>query len=447
MNGDYSKMYREKLTTPDEAVKIIKSGDWLDYSWSASEPDALDIALAKRMPELYDIKIRGGQSLKEPAIFGIENPAEHFAFSSWHISGVERKRMTEDFVFYGPIRYSELPNYYRENIDTIDVMMIKTAPMDSAGFFNFGMNNSHLAAALEKAKVIIVEVNETMPRCLGGFEESIHISKVDMIVEDNTPIPTLGSSAPKETDSMMAEHIFSELADGCCLQLGIGGTPNVIGKKIAESDLKDLGVHTELYVDAFMDMTKAGKVTCARKNIDRGRQAFAFAAGSRELYDFMDDNPQLLSAPVNYTNDIRVISSIDNFISINSAVSVDLFGQVNAESAGLRHISGAGGQQDFVLGAYLSNGGKSFICVPSVRVNKDGSKTSNIMPVLDGGSIVTDTRTNLMYLVTEYGKFNAKGKSTWERAEGLISIAHPDFRDDLIREAEKMHIWRKSNKR
>ena len=247
-------------------------------------------------------------------------------------------------------------------------------------------------------------------------------------------------------DQAVAKLIVEEIPDGACLQLGIGGMPNAVGSLIAESDLKDLGVHTEMYVDAFVDIARAGKINGSRKNIDRFRQTFAFGAGTQKMYDYINDNPELMSAPVDYTNDVRTISKLDNFISINNAVDVDLFGQVNAESAGLKHISGAGGQLDFVMGAYLSRGGKSFICCSSTFTNKKGEVESRIVPTLAPGSIVTDTRANIHYLVTEYGKVNLKGLSTWEKTEKIISVAHPDFRDDLIKEAEKMKIWRRSNK-
>ena len=246
----------------------------------------------------------------------------------------------------------------------------------------------------------------------------------------------------------MATLVVPEIPNGACLQLGIGSMPSAIGQMIAESDLKDLGVHTEMYVDAFVDMSKAGRITGACKPFDRGRQTYAFAAGTQKLYDFLNNNPECMAAPVSYVNDIARVSQIDNFMSINGAVDIDLYGQVSSESSGTHHISGAGGQQDFVMGAYLAKGGKSFICCSSAYTDKKtGELKSRIRPTLLEGSVVTATRTNLHWLVTEYGKFNAKGKSTWERAEGIISIAHPQFREQLIAEAEKMHIWRRSNKK
>lgn len=257
----------------------------------------------------------------------------------------------------------------------------------------------------------------------------------------------LGGGGPaSDVDKKVAELIVEEIPNGACLQLGIGGMPNAVGSLIAESDLKDLGVHTEMYVDAFVDIANAGKINGSKKNIDRFRQTYAFGAGTQKLYDYIHDNPQCMSAPVDYTNDVRSISSIDNFMSINNAVDVDLFGQINAESAGPKHISGAGGQLDFVLGAYLSKGGKSFICCSSTYTTKDGTMKSRILPTLNPGSIVTDTRANVHYLVTEYGKVNLKGLTTWQKCEAIISVAHPDFRDELIAEAEKMHIWRRTNK-
>ena len=445
---DFSQEYQSKLKTADEAVKGVQSGHWVDYGWCTGTPDALDRALARRTDELRDVKVRGGILLKPLAIFEREDAGEHFCWNSWHMGGLERKLIARGCAYYSPLRYSELPRYYRENIQPDDVAMFVVAPMDKHGYFNFGPNASHLMAICETAKHIIVEVNENMPRCLGGMEEGIHISQVDAIVEGENPaIGELGGGGPAtDIDKAVAKLIVDEIPNGACLQLGIGGMPNAVGSLIAESDLKDLGVHTEMYVDAFVDIARAGKINGSKKNIDRFRQTYAFGAGTKKMYDYLDENPELMSAPVDYTNDVRNIAKLDNFISINNAVDFDLFGQINAESAGTKHISGAGGQLDFVMGAYMSHGGKSIVCCSSTFTRKDGTVESRIQPTLAPGSIVTDTRANTHYLVTEYGKVCLKGLSTWERTEKIISIAHPDFRDWLIEEADKMHIWRRSNK-
>lgn len=446
---NFQELYKQKLVTAEEAAGVVKSGDWVDYGWTTGTPVAVDKALARRMPELTDVNFRGGILMWVPEIFKIEHPEEHLTWNSWHMSGIERKAIAQGFCYYAPLRYSELPRYYRESRNKPDVAIFQVSPMDEHGYFNFGPNASHMAACCETSKVIIVEVNENMPVCYGGTEEGIHITKVDMIVEgDNPSIAEMGAGgAATEVDHAVAKLIVDEIPDGACLQLGIGGMPNAVGSLIAESDLKDLGVHTEMYVDAFVDIAKAGKITGARKNIDKGRQVYAFGAGTKKLYDYINRNPECMSAPVNYTNDVRTIASLDNFISINNAVDLDLFGQINAESAGFKHISGAGGQLDFVLGAYLSKGGKSFICCSSTFTTKSGELKSRILPTLNPGSIVTDTRANVHYLVTEYGKVNLKGLPTWQKAEAIISVAHPQFRDELIAAAESMHIWRRSNRR
>ncbi len=443
-----NELYKSKLVTAKEAAKVVKSGNWVDYGWTVTTPVDFDKELAKRLPELHDVNFRGGILMWEPEIFKIEDPAAHMTWNSWHMSGIERKAVAKGFSFYSPIRYSELPRYYRDLENPVDIAVMQVAPMDEHGYFNFGPSASHLGAACERAKTIIVEVNQNMPRCLGGFENGVHISKVDMIIEgSNSPIAEMGGgAAATEVDHAVARQIVAQIPDGACLQLGIGGMPNAVGSLIAESDLKDLGVHTEMYVDAFVDIAKAGKINGSKKNLNKGRQVYAFAAGTKKLYDYLDNNPECMSVPVDYANEIDVISAHDNFISINNAVDIDLFGQVNAESAGIKNISGAGGQLDFVLGAYKSKGGKSFICISSTFKNKQGEVQSRIRPTLANGSIVTDTRANTMYVVTEYGMVNLKGLSSWQRAEALIGIAHPDFRDDLIKEAEKMHIWRRSNR-
>ena len=447
----YEAEYAKKLTTPEEAVKIVKSGDWIDYGWCANHPLVLDKALADRMikePDLTDLKFRGGVCLWMPEVAKIPNAKERMCWNSWHSSGYERKLTDKRIGYYIPLRFSELPRNYRDNIKHVDVAFIQVAPMDQHGYFNFGLSATDIAAVIECSDKVVVEVNKNMPVVLGGHEVSVHIDDVDMIVDNGgQPIGQLPSGQPSEIDEAVARLIVPEIPDGACLQLGIGGMPNAVGAMIAKSDLKDLSVHTEMYVDSFVDIARAGKLTCAKKAIDKGRQVFTFGAGTQKLYDHLHNNPAVMSAPVNYTNDPYVVSQIDNFISINNAVDIDLFGQVNAESSGVKHISGTGGQLDFVMGAYMSKGGKSFICMSSTFQPKGKPMQSRIRPTLTQGSIVTDPRSTIHYLVTEYGKVNLKGLSTWQRAEAIISVAHPDFRDQLIAEAEKMSIWRKSNKR
>ncbi len=444
---DYQAMYKSKLTTADEAVKLVKSGDWVDYTWCTNHPVALDKALAARSHELKDVKVRGGVTMWMPEIAKADDAGEHFAWHSWHCSGVDRKIIAKGMGWFSPIRYSELPRYYRENLPGTDVVMMQVPPMDSHGNFSLSLAPSHLYDMCAKAKHIIVEVNKNMPVVYGLCKTEINIADVTYVVEgDDPPVAELGSAAPSDVDKAVANLIVPEIPNGACLQLGIGGMPNAVGAMIAQSDLKDLGVHTEMYVDGFVDIALAGKINGKNKNLDYGRQVFAFAAGSKKLYDYVNCNPDVMGAPVDYTNDVRVVAQLDKFISINNAVDLDLFGQVNAESAGIKHISGTGGQLDFVMGAYLSNGGKSFICLSSAMKAKDGTLKSRIVPTLTPGSIATDPRSCVQYIVTEYGMVNLKGLSTWQRAEALISIAHPQFQDELVKEAEKMNIWRRTNK-
>lgn len=440
-------LYRGKLTTAEQAASVVASGDWIDYGWCTGTPRAIDKALAARYAELEDVKVRGGILFEKPAIMQVPDVARHFIWNSWHMSGVERKMMADGATYFNPMRYSELPRFYRENVPPIKAAFFQVSPMDAKGYFTFGPNASHMAAVCARSEYIFVEVNPKMPRCLGGEDSAIHISQVSGIVESEAAMWELGGGGePTDVDKAVANLIVNEIPNGACLQLGIGGMPNAVGAMIAQSDLKDLGVHTEMYVDAFVDMAAAGKITGRAKAVDAGRQVYAFGAGTQKLYDYLNDNPQCVCAPVDYTNDVRVVSQLDNFISINNVIELDLFGQVGAETAGTRQISGAGGQLDFVMGAYLSKGGKSFLCCSSAMKGKDGKLTSRIRPLMSPGGIVTDTRANVQYLVTEYGMVNLKGTSTWERAEKIISIAHPDFRDDLIKEAQALGIWRKSNK-
>ena len=247
-------------------------------------------------------------------------------------------------------------------------------------------------------------------------------------------------------DLAIAGHIFPFLRDGATVQLGVGGMPNALGSLIAQSDLKDLGMHTELCSDGYLDMFKAGKLTNRRKSLYPGKGVLGIAIGSREMYDWLDDNPGYIGFPLSYVNDPQVIAQNDNMISINGCLSADLYGQVGSESVGTRQISGTGGQLDFVTGAAMSRGGMGFLCMSSTYTDKKGERHSRILPRFDG-DIVTTPRSQAPYLVTEYGIANLAGRSTWERAEALIAIAHPDFREELIRAAESQGIWRQSNRR
>jgi len=442
---DYRKIYKQKLVAPSEAVKVVKSGDWVEFGSFSGCVVVLDKALAARKDGLRDVKIRCATRIAGiPEVVKADPAGEHFLYNNWHFSAWDRRLSDQGLCSYIPMVYSELPDYYRNYID-VDVVMIPVAPMDRYGCFNFGPQVSHTMAMCEAAKTTILEVNPNMPRCL-GLEEAIHISRVDYIVEADYPIPELTPAIPGAIDKKIASLIIDQLADGCCLQLGIGGMPNAVGGMIADSDLKDLGIHTEMFVDSMVDMVEKGRVTGARKKIDRHKIVATIALGTQRTYDFINGNPMCAFMPVNYTNDPYVIGQLDDFISINSCIDVDLFGQINSESSGFRQISGTGGAICFARGAFRSKGGKGFVCMSST-FSHGGKVFSRIRPSLAPGSVVSIHRGTAPSVVTEYGIASLKGKALWQRAEALISIAHPDFREGLIRSAGEMGIWRKSNKR
>lgn len=434
--------YKKKLRTADEAVKVVKSGDWIDYPLVLSCANELEEALAKRKDELWDVKIRNNMSLWPRYCIDVDPSGKHFCWNCWHFSSRDRVESQRDLAYYIPMKFNELPSLIERN--QTDVFMAIVSPMDKHGYFSFGAAAGNCWASIEKAKYVLLEVNTNMPRVLGGNQECIHISQVDYIVESSNPLlPEMLPATPTDVETKIAEYIIQEMHDGACLQLGIGGIPNAVGSLVAKSDLKDLGVHSEMYTDAYMEMSLAGKITGAKKNLDKYKQVFCFAFGSRKMYDFIDDNQGVIAYSVDYVNNPHIIAQNDNVISINACLEVDLFGQVCSESIGTKHISGTGGQLDFVEGAYRSRGGKSFICMPSTFTGKDGKTVSKIQATLPLGAIVTDPRTATHMVVTEYGIADLKGKSTWERAEALINIAHPQFRDELIKSASAMHIWRR----
>jgi butyryl-CoA:acetate CoA-transferase len=440
------QLYNEKKTTAAEAVKWVKSGDWVDFGFALNMPKALDHALADRCDLLKDVKIRGGLAMFPLEVIERPGAEDAFTYNSWHFSAYERKCHDLGKCYYTPMIYRNLPSYYRNGL-TVDVAMIAVTPMDSHGYFNFSLTNSATAAILETAKVIILEVNPALPIVNSGAEGFIHISEVTAVIEnDNGACITLASGQPTQTDLTIANLVLPEITDGATIQLGIGTMPNTVGKLIAQSDLKHLGMHTEMLVDAYLDMYEGGKLTHKAKSINRGIGAWTFCLGSEALYHWVKHNPSIASYPVDYTNNPDLMRAIDRLTTINNCVEVDLYGQVCSESAGTRQISGTGGQLDFVTGGYMSQGGKSFVCFSATYQTKSGELKSRIVPTLSPGGIVTDPRTQVHYLVTEFGMVTLAGKSTWERAEAIISIAHPDLRETLIREADQMKIWRRTQK-
>lgn len=438
--------YRAKLRTPEQAVQAVKSGDWVDYTSNVCFPALLDAALAKRRDELTDVKIRGNLIFSPIQTVECDPTREHFLYNSWHCSGYERKLCDKGLCNYIPMIFRNVVPYYRHFL-TVSVAMMCVTPMDQHGYFNLSCAAGIARGILEKADIVILEVNEHLPRILGGFDESIHIDEVDYVVEgEHPPLPQFPIAQPTEEDIKIADLIVPHIVDGATLQLGIGGMPNVVGARLAESDLKDLGMHTELCGDAYYALYRAGKLTNKRKSLQRGKGVTGIVFGSQDLYEWVDQNPGVVVEPLEYVNAPETIARHENMISINSCIAVDLYGQICAESAGLRHISGTGGQLDYLTGAAMSAGGKAFICMTSSFVDKAGVRRSRVLPHFNG-DIVTDPRSQAYYIVTEYGAVNLAGRSTWERAEMLVSIAHPDFRDSLIAAAEEQKIWRKSNRR
>ena len=443
---DYQAMYAEKLCTPEEAVSIVKDGDWVDYSQTCSYPQLLDRALSARSGELKDVKIRCAISMLPIAT--VENdPGHSFTYNLWHCSGIDRKYIDQGRAFHSPMLFRQYGSYYRKGYAPVNVAMITVSPMDRNGNFSYGLNNCATQEVVDAAEYVILEVNPTMPTVTGIENDHINIRDVSCLVESDLPLPTLKSPVATDTDRKIASYIFPYVTSGCTLQLGIGGIPNSIGSMIAESDVKDLGMHTELMSDGYLDFYRAGRITNRKKKVHRGKGIFSVCTGSRDLYDFLDHNESILSAPMRYVNNPQLIRELDDFISINGCIAVDLFGQVNSESAGLRQISGTGGQLDFITGAMEAEHGRAFLAMHSAFTDKNGELHSNIIPHFTGGDIITTPRTQAPNIVTEYGIASLPGKATWQRAEALINIAHPDFREDLIRAAEEQKIWRRSNKR
>ena len=417
-----------------EAAGLVKSGDWIDYGITVCQPDVFDEALAARKSELRNVKFRSCLSMKPRAVLEADPEGEHFCWFNWHFSGYDRRKHDAGLSHYIPCNLGEIPDYYRRFIDPIDVAVLKTCPMDEDGFFNFGVSNLWHRAVIERAKLVIVEVADGLPYVYGE-QNAVHRSEVDYVIEgDREPTSELPHSPPSEVDRAVARLIAGEIEDGACLQVGIGGMPNAVCSLLLDSGVRNLGVHSEMLSDGLIDLYKAGRITGSAKTLNPGKIVFSFALGSRTLYEAIDRNTDFHSCPVDYTNPPHIIMQNDRTIAINNTTQVDLQGQAASESDGHRHISGTGGQLQFVRGAYAAKYGKSFICLASTYERR-GERKSRIVLQLTPGNIVTTPRSDMMFVVTEYGMVNLKGKSVADRAKAMISIAHPDYREGLEREA------------
>ena len=420
--------------TAEEAAALVRPGMWLDYGAILGQPDAFDEALAARLGPLTDIRFRSVLTVRPRAVLEADPEGKHVHWFSTHFSGYDRRKHDTGMAHYLPVNLGEVPDYYRRFIDPPDIVVFKTAPMDERGFFNFGPNVLWMRALVERGKVVIVEETPSMPHVMGEGT-GVHVSEVDYIIPGfDRPMAELPKAPASEVDKAVARLIAAEVEDGSCLQIGIGGMPNAVCSLLAESPVSDLGIHTEMMTDGIVDLYRAGRITGARKQLNPEKMVCTFALGAQYLYDFIDRNPEVEFHPVDYTNLPHMIMRNDRVVSINNTTQIDLQGQAASESDGFRHISGTGGQLQFVRGAYGSKDGKSFMCLSSTYDRK-GERRSRIVTALTRGNVVTTPRTDIMYVVTEYGMVNLKGRSIAERARALISIAHPDFREELEKDA------------
>ena len=430
-----SRTHARRISAFDAAA-LVRSGDWVEYGGGIGQPDVFDAALAERVDELADVKIRACLTLRPRAVLEVDPGREHFHWFSWHYTGYDRAKGDSGLATYIPCNLGEIPDYYRRFIEPPEIAIIKTCPKDERGFFNFSLAALWHRAIVERAKLVIVEESAELPY-VDGLENAVHESDVDYIIDgEHGPAPEVPNPPPTDVDHAIALLIANEIEDGSCLQVGIGAMPNAVCSLLLESGVRDLGVHTEMLTDGIVDLYRAGVVTGARKTLHPGKVVCTFGFGTQRLYKTAHRNPDFVCLAVDLINLPELVMQNERVVSINSTTQMDLQGQAASESAGHRHISGTGGQSQFVRGAFASTGGKSFICMSSEHERR-GVRTSRIVLDLTPGNIVTTTRADVMYVVTEYGIVNLKGKSIPDRARAMISIAHPDFRYDLERDARR----------
>ncbi len=425
-----------RFVSAELAAGLVKSGDWVDYAFTFSQPDLFDKALAARVGELRNVKFRSAMALRPRAALEADLTGERFFWFSWFFGPYERRMHDAGICNHIPNNLGEIPDDYRRFLDPVDVLVLKARPADAEGNFNFSLNNAYMRSVVERARVVIVETCDTFAHAF-GTQNSVHASEVDYVIAgENLPMPVLPNAAPGEVERAVARFIGNEIGEGACLQIGIGGMPNAVCALLLESGFRDLGVHTEMLTDGLVELYKAGCVTGARKTLDPRKITYTFALGSKALYDTVERNADFHSYPLDYTNAHVNMMQNDNMVAINNTTVIDLQGQAASESDGHRHISGTGGQGQFVRGAYASKGGKSFICLASTYERK-GVRKSRIVLEMVPGTVVSAPRSDMSYVVTEYGIANLRGKSVAERAQAIIGLAHPEFREGLEREARE----------
>jgi 4-hydroxybutyrate CoA-transferase len=434
MHGDWTTRYPHKVVDADRAVAAIQSGHRVLLSGNCSVPQQLLDALVRRAPKLQNVEIDQVLTVcpdeyVSPAMEG------HLRVNTMFISHNIRKAVNDGRVDFTPVFLSEVPNLYRKGHLSLDAALLHVSPPDSHGFVSLGVESGMVKTPASYAHLLIAEVNERMPRVLG--DTLLHVSQIDYLVPASYELAEIKMGEPDEISLKIAAHIAPLIEDGATLQAGIGEIPCAVLRHLV--DKKDLGIHSELISDSVVDLAEAGVITNARKSVHRGKIVVGFLIGTRRLFDFVDDNPFVELHPIEHVNDPFVISQNDNAVAINSAIEVDLTGQVCADSIGTRFYSGVGGQLDFIYGASRSKGGRAIIALPSTTTGRDGSPVSKIVPTLSPGAGVTTTRNHVHTVVTEHGAAHLYGKNIRQRARALIEIAHPDFREELERSAHRLY--------